>query len=364
MSRIEVSTPHPIVFASPAVTETHEHPLTNQTPVPRGCLRFEDDSLSDDEVHFLGAHPITVVRSGTGHEVYFLHAKYKFSSLEHREQFLAHMLERTLLGRFYAEEIRYNDQLHAQGKVIRLWKKKEEMRSGATRDAVKLAFLARGERQFEWDLGRLSRRVLMGEGGWVTLTECNTDGFTKQDAATVKIKFRQPEWEMESLRRQAKRRRSSVAAAELQLPVESGGADHPEVKKGSSSSPWSKLRRLSKSGAGGAAKERNTRNSNTPSLEYLPEAFPGRNSTGKLVEVEAVEGDDGISIATTATSAGMDGGNPKSDAEVFREVFQQFHPESVSSLFTPLPPIATAKAWDPGDFEGLGVGMGMGMGMR
>ncbi|KAK0737806.1 hypothetical protein B0T18DRAFT_420620 [Schizothecium vesticola] len=332
-------------------TERHNLHVTHR--IPRGCLRFEDDSLTDTEVHFLGTHPITVVRSGTGHQVYFLHAKYHFSSLAHREQFLAHMLERTLLGRFYAEEIRYNDQLHAQGKVIRLWKKTE-----GTRDAVKLTFLARGERQFEWDLGRLSRRVVMEEGGWVTLTECGAEGFSKEGAATVKIKFRQQEWEMESLRRQAKRRRSSVAAAaELQLSVGGNGADHPETKKGGSS-PWSKLRRLSKSpGTGGAAKGKNRANSNSPSLKYVSEACPGRKSTGKLAEVEAVEGNDAVSIATTATGAGIGGGNAKPDAEVFRDVFQQFHPESVSSVFTPLPSIAVAKAWDPGDFEELGAGM-------
>ncbi|KAK3364719.1 hypothetical protein B0T25DRAFT_530850 [Lasiosphaeria hispida] len=315
-------------------TERHDLHVTHR--IPRGCLRFEDDSLSDNEVHFFGAHPITVVRSGTGHEVYFLHAKYKFPSLEQREQFLAYMLERTLLGRFYAEEIRYNDQLYAQGKVIRLWKKKEDTRDGQTRDAVKLTFLARGERQSEWDLGRLSKFAVLGEAGWVTLTECNPDGFTKEDSATVAIKFRQQEWELE--RRHGKRRRSSVATAELLA----GGTD-PEPDK--RSSPWSKLRRLSRSGGAKGKKA-----GNSTSLDHLPEKFASK-SAGKLV-AEAVEGDDGISIASSSNT-----GNMKSDAEMFKEAFQQYHPSSVTSPFTPLPLIAPAVAWDPGDFSGLGVGI-------
>ncbi|KAK0644650.1 hypothetical protein B0T16DRAFT_460684 [Cercophora newfieldiana] len=318
-------------------TEHHHVSVTHR--IPRGCLRFEDDSLSDNEVHFLGAHPITVIRSGTGHEVYFLHAKYKFSSLEQREQFLAHMLERTLLGRFYAEEIRYNGQLHAQGKVIRLWKKKEETRSGQARDAVKLTFLAREERQFEWDLSRVSRHVLLGEGGWVTIRECDADEMIKEDAAVVAIKFRQPESELG--KRQRRRSSAAIITHEITAPARDT-EQGPEAKKTRRSSTW---RRLSRSA--GTAKDKKSGSSS----ECLPQHTLSK-STGKLLDVEVLGSDDAVSVGTSTTDV-------KSDAEMFRDVFLQHHPAEASRHFTPLPLISPTPEWDPGDFIGSGMGLGI-----
>jgi hypothetical protein len=277
-------------------------------------------------VHFLGAHPITVFRKGTGHEVYFLHAKYKFTELGHREKFLEHMLERALLRRFYSEEIRYNGQLHAQGKVIRLWKKKEETRSGQTRDVVKMTYLARDERPVEWDLGRLSRYALVGEGGWVTLKECDADGLIKDYAATIAIKFRLPEGEQ----KKRQRRRSSTVIASPELTIQAESVDSgPEPKKSRRSDTW---RRLSRSGAAAKGKK---------STECLPEHSTSK-SAGKLVDVESVDGHDGESSAGAS--------DVKSDAEVFKEVFQENHPHQTAH-FIPIPPIDTSPPLDTGDFR-------------
>ncbi|KAM7210579.1 hypothetical protein V8F06_014038 [Rhypophila decipiens] len=167
--------------------KTANHHLEITHRIPRSCLRFEDDNLSDKQVHFLDAHPITVVQKGKGHEVYFLHAKYEFDSVAHREDFIARMLERDLLGRFYAEEILYRGKLHAQGKVVRLWRKREEKASEHI--VTKLTYLAREERQWEWDLDRFGRRVEVDEhAGRVTLAEVDSSG----PANLVVLKFTPP----------------------------------------------------------------------------------------------------------------------------------------------------------------------------
>ncbi|KAK4206751.1 hypothetical protein QBC37DRAFT_300142 [Rhypophila decipiens] len=167
--------------------KTANHHLEITHRIPRSCLRFEDDNLSDKQVHFLDAHPITVVQKGKGHEVYFLHAKYEFDSVAHREDFIARMLERELLDRFYAEEILYRGKLHAQGKVVRLWRKREEKASEHI--VTKLTYLAREERQWEWDLDRFGRRVEVDENaGRVTLAEVDSSG----PANLVLLKFTPP----------------------------------------------------------------------------------------------------------------------------------------------------------------------------
>ncbi|KAK0616184.1 hypothetical protein B0T14DRAFT_567807 [Immersiella caudata] len=312
-------------------TDNHQVSVTHR--IPRGCIRFEDDSLTDTEVHFLGAHPITVFRKGTGHEVYFRHAKYKFTDLVQREKFLEHMLERTLLRRFYSEEIRYNGQLHAQGKVIRLWKKKEDTRSGQPREAVKMTYLAREERPVEWDLGCLSRHVLIGEGGWVTLKECDADGLIKDEAATIAIKFRVPEGDA----KKRQRRPSSTVIASPELSAQAGDADPgPEAKKSRRSSTW---RRLSRSGMTAKGKK---------STECLPENSMSKPA-GKLVDLEFVDSNDGELLGAAS--------DVKSDAEVFKEVFQENHPHK-SSQFTPLPPIAPVPALDPGDLRRIELDLG------
>ncbi|KAK4182606.1 hypothetical protein QBC35DRAFT_509668 [Podospora australis] len=297
--------------------------------IPRGCLRFEDDKLDDKEVHFLDAHPVTVVRSGTGHEVYVLHPKYKFGSPDEREAFLAHMLERELLGRFYAEEILYRGHLHARGKVIRLWRKEEQMRSGETRVATKLTFLARGERQFEWDLARLSRTVVV-DGDWATLVECDAEGRISDNTAILAIRFRHQRGKTVSGKSE---RRKSVA------PEDEERDEDPATKKRTSS--WTKhVRAFSFSRSGGVIDKGKARKN---SLGKLPESIPSTSSSGK-VEGEDVGNDDDV---TTPASV------QNSDAEAFKAMFLQFHPSSVPEL-AQLPPLAMPPVWDPGEFGGFG----------
>lgn len=290
------------------------------SPVPRSCLRFEDDKPDDCEVHFLDAHPITLIRSGTGHEVYFLHTKYKFHTVDDRERFLAHMLERKLLGRFYAEEIHYRGQLYARGKVIRLWRKEEETRTGGTRAAIKLTFLARGELQCEWDLDRLSRTVLLS-GDSATLIECGLDGCMKDHTATLAIKFRHAEREGDN-----PKRRKSVAVGD-------GDADADTRKI-----TWAdRVRTLSLSRCSpGKGK---TPKSSSSSLE-VPSGPAGKE------EAEAVEEGSLKSNSVKSTEST----DTKSDAERFRDLFQRAHPSSAPELAL-LPPVAQMPGWGDGEFR-------------
>lgn len=316
--------------------------------VPRSCLRFEDDNPHDTEVHFLDAHPLTLVRSGTGHEVYFCHTKYKFSSVEARELFLAHMLERKLLGRFYVEEVRWRGELYARGKVIRIWKKGEEIspspspspsrtQSGAQSGAqsgtpsgtqtgtgtgtgsVKLTFLARQEKQCEWDLTRLSRTVLLN-GDWVTLFECGVDGEIL-DAATLDIKFRHSE---EPMNNNNNKRRKSVAVTAA-VAGDSEDAD-PDTKKIS----WKdRVRSFS-----------------------VPKYYPGKIKTPKSssssldastpVIRQEVDVTEGGSLKTSSPKS-TESKEIKSDAERFRELFQRVHPSSAGELRL-IPPMRQTPA--------------------
>ncbi|KAK3322865.1 hypothetical protein B0H66DRAFT_602289 [Apodospora peruviana] len=266
--------------------------------IPRSCLRFEDDKLDDLRVCFLDAHPITVVQSGKGHEVYFLHAKYEFGSVEQREEFIFRMLERKLLGRFYAEEIRYRNQLHAQDKVIRLWRKTEESRTGQPRVATKLTFLAREEKQWEWDLDRFTRflEVLDGDRG-VILHESDHDGEIKAGGrASVVIKFRPP----------------------------------PPPPKKRRNSSWA--RRFSAT--------------LSPTTPQPPPDSPSEQSAFKLDLVGKEHKDGGA-------GGGIDDESTKSDAERFKEVFQRYHPLATPHFTPLLPPIISAPPGGWGPLSGI-----------
>src|SRR5690348_6710993 len=94
--------------------------FTANFPVPRGCIRFEDDDLADKAVSFLDAHDITVHNS-EGYKVYRLHAIYQFVTVPQREDFLVQVRERELLGRYFAETVTQRKSIIAQHKVVRIW---------------------------------------------------------------------------------------------------------------------------------------------------------------------------------------------------------------------------------------------------
>ncbi|KAH7028825.1 uncharacterized protein B0I36DRAFT_349817 [Microdochium trichocladiopsis] len=140
-------------------------PMTNSEAVPRGILRFEDNSMDDCTVVFLDAHDITI-RDDRGYRINRVHAEYQFESVEARETFLLKVRERELLGRYFARAVLHtNGKIITQQKVIRIWKKGSDAagsnlappQSLASRDRVTISFLGRGGQQFERPLGEFRR---------------------------------------------------------------------------------------------------------------------------------------------------------------------------------------------------------------
>lgn len=123
--------------------------------VPRGNIWFEDEDLGDLSVSFLEAHDITV-ENEEGYKVYRAYSVYAFSTVEHREQFLVHVRERQLLGRFLAEKVWEKGDLIAQQKVVRLWKKTAP--SPKEMPKITLSFIGRDEKPYERSLGEFHRK--------------------------------------------------------------------------------------------------------------------------------------------------------------------------------------------------------------
>ncbi|KAH6843418.1 hypothetical protein B0I37DRAFT_313771 [Chaetomium sp. MPI-CAGE-AT-0009] len=112
--------------------------------VPRGNIWFEDEDLEDLSVSFLEAHDITI-QNAEGYKVYRSYSIYQFGTVAHRENFLVHVRERQLLGRYFAEKIWERGELIAQQKVVRLWRKTTSRESQKTT----LSFIGRDERPYE-----------------------------------------------------------------------------------------------------------------------------------------------------------------------------------------------------------------------
>jgi hypothetical protein len=144
--------------------------------VPRGHIWFEDEDLEDLSVSFLEAHDFTV-QNAEGYKVYRAYSIYEFGNVGHREEFLVHVRERQLLGRYFAEKIWEKGDLIAQQKVVRLWKKTASRESQKTT----LSFIGRDEKPYERALVDFRRSpTLRGDrvdlvdlmGGATTTLEC------------------------------------------------------------------------------------------------------------------------------------------------------------------------------------------------
>ncbi|KAM7203327.1 hypothetical protein V8F33_002318 [Rhypophila sp. PSN 637] len=334
--------------------KTANHHLEITHRIPRSCLRFEDDNLSDKQVHFLDAHPITVVQKGKGHEVYFLHAKYEFDSVAHREDFIARMLERELLGRFYAEEILYRGKLHAQGKVVRLWLKREEKTSEQM--VTKLTYLAREERQWEWDLDRFDRRVEVDEhGGRVTLVEVDpAGGISMGPANLVVLKFTPPP----RARRQSttavttKKRERTASTQTIGVPSSCLEDKTPSMQQPARKKSTFSIRKFSRSSAGSISKE-----ALSPELDSMsPSPAVSSPAISHTSEMTDDKRHSSITTSSDGSASNTTTSESKSDAERFRDIWKVYHPSS-TPLFKPLPPIVTSTPM------GLGWGTGRGLGV-
>ncbi|KAK4149814.1 hypothetical protein C8A00DRAFT_18552 [Chaetomidium leptoderma] len=146
---MQVLLPHVLMFAN-----------AGQFPVS-----FEDEDLDDLSVAFLDAHDITV-QNAEGYKVYRAYSIYEFGTVAHREEFLVHVRERQLLGRYFAEKIWEKGDLIAQQKVVRLWRKTTSRESQTTT----LAFIGRDERPYERPLVDF-RRSPMVRGNHVDLVD-------------------------------------------------------------------------------------------------------------------------------------------------------------------------------------------------
>ncbi|EJT72754.1 hypothetical protein GGTG_09611 [Gaeumannomyces tritici R3-111a-1] len=147
-------------------------PLRITHRIPRGTIRIEDNDLNDLCVCFLDAHVITIQNS-EGYRIHRIHAEYSFRSVESRERFLLKVRERELLGRFTAKCIRKGNgqQILAQSKVVRLWRKlQEEGHAGVRRRMthVTVSFLGRDEKQYEVPLADFHRQPHQ-QGNVITL---------------------------------------------------------------------------------------------------------------------------------------------------------------------------------------------------
>lgn len=155
-------------------------PLRITHRIPRGTIRIEDNELNDLCVCFLDAHVITIENS-EGYRIHHkIHAEYRFQSVEDRERFLLKVRERELLGRFAVKCIRkgHGQQILAQSKVVRLWRKQqEEGYAGGRRRMthVTVSFLGRDEKQYEVPLADFQRRP-DHHGNMITLiSKTNSD---------------------------------------------------------------------------------------------------------------------------------------------------------------------------------------------
>ncbi|KAM7197488.1 hypothetical protein V8F20_006633 [Naviculisporaceae sp. PSN 640] len=353
--------------------KTANHHLEVTHRIPRSCLRFEDDNLNDKQVHFLDPHPITVVRTGKGHEVFFLHAKYEFTSVEYREDFISRMLERELLGRFYAEEILYRGLLHAQGTVVRLWRKGEDTgpsSPGSNNDkknvVTRLTYLAREERQWEWDLKNFERRVDVDEvAGRVTLVEADQG---TEKASLVIIKFTPPP----RTRKQstpnvsttgtgtAKKRERTLSSQTTIIPgpedkipsSPTTTAQQPERKR----STWS-LRRFSRTSVTSIGKE-----TLSPDMGMRSPDLTGPRSAASSPAMSYASHTTDNSQSSSHDTTSFSGPHiegPKSDAERFKEVWKNHHPLCIPELES-LPPIVATVPIGLGGWDGLGVETGGG----
>ena len=237
------------------------------------------------------------------------------------------MLERESLDRFYADEIIYRGQLLAQGKVVRLWRKKEE----GGKMVTKLTFLAREERQREWDTVVFDR-VVEVDGDKVILREDRKGSASGGTAdRELVIKFRPaPSTRKQSVSTSAKKRERRESG---QSPSADEKPPQPERKK----STWS-LRKLSRTGT---AKETLSPDFSLSRSPDSPSPGPSPSGSGYRVELHTGETEDNPTV------------DIKSDAERFKEVFQKYHPTSTPD-FKPLPLIATgiSLGWaDGGEFK-------------
>ncbi|KXJ93779.1 hypothetical protein Micbo1qcDRAFT_220407 [Microdochium bolleyi] len=154
--------------------------------IPRGAIRFEDNSLADCTVVFLDAHDITI-QDEKGYRINRVHAEYQFDSAEARELFLLRVRERELLGRYFARAVLWQSgRVVTQEKVIRIWKKVPDVSAGASpgpkplgvRDRVTVSFLGREQQYFELPLGDFKRNPRQdGPGNNRVTIERLGDGF-------------------------------------------------------------------------------------------------------------------------------------------------------------------------------------------
>lgn len=100
--------------------------------------------MDDLSVSFLEPHDITVQNS-EGYKVYRAYSIYEFGTVDHREEFLVHVRERELLGRYFVEKIWERGELIAQQRVVRLWRKTTSRESQKTT----LSFICRDEKPYE-----------------------------------------------------------------------------------------------------------------------------------------------------------------------------------------------------------------------
>lgn len=248
------------------------------------------------------------------------------------------MLERESLDRFYADEILYRGQLLAQGKVVRLWRKQDQ---GSDKMVTKLTFLAREERQREWDTVQFSRTVDI-DGDKVILREDHKSSATNTsttDHRELVIKFRPPPTTRKQSLSTTAKKRERRPSGQSPSPSPSPGAEEKRPQPERKKSTWS-LRRFSRTGT---AKETLSPDP-AATLSRSPESFsPGPSSAGSGYRFD--DSHDAIDETDKNTAAGK---VKKSDAERFKEVFQKFHPSSTPD-FKPLPPIATGDPLGWGD---------------
>ncbi|EAQ85488.1 predicted protein [Chaetomium globosum CBS 148.51] len=153
--------------------------LIFQQHFPRGNIWFEDEDLEDLSVSFLEAHDITI-QDAEGYKVYRSYSIYQFGTVAHREEFLVHVRERQLLGRYFAEKIWERGELIAQQKVVRLWRKTTSRESQKTT----LSFIGRDERPYERPLVDFRRSP--------TLRENRVDLVDVVGGGKTTVEFRRP----------------------------------------------------------------------------------------------------------------------------------------------------------------------------
>jgi len=185
--------------------------------VPRQCIRFEDDKLENLNVSFLDRHYITL-KNDEGYKVYKAHTTYKFDTVPDREDFLVQVRERTLLGPFFALKVYHRNNLVAQDKVVRFWKKPaENVPSAGHRPDITVSFLGRDEVQYELSLKDFHRSPTIEKGNRVVL-------ISRADGKRTEFVFKPP-GKIRERRRLSLRRPSREPDDDTQSPPEASDAE-------------------------------------------------------------------------------------------------------------------------------------------